>query len=112
MNKRKIFRHGVLVGSVMAGGILLSGCSDDAETAGLRVIHASPDAPAVNVRLGSVTEISNLDYAQSSGYEVISSGRQDVAVEAIIPGGNADVITVPDFLFDQNGRYTIIIFPQ
>lgn len=33
---------------------------------------------------------------------------KDVAVEAIIPGGNMDVITIPSFNFEQDGRYTVI----
>jgi hypothetical protein len=61
------------------------------------VIHASPDAPAVNVKLDGLTAIAELDYAESSGYQLVSTGSADIAVEAIIAGGNTDVINVPDF---------------
>jgi hypothetical protein len=33
---------------------------------------------------------------------------KDIAVEAIIPGGNADVINVTGFPVDENGSYTVL----
>ena len=108
MFKRNIYDHRLLAALTLGAGVLLSGCTDDVDTAQLRVIHASPDAPAVNVRLGSVTEISDLDYGESSGFASVFAGQRDVAVEAIIPGGNADVITVPGFSLGKDSRSTII----
>ena len=90
-----------------AGAFVLTGCDDD-DAAQLRVIHASPDAPAVNVKLDSRERISNLDYAHSSGYLEVGTGNDDITVEAIIPGGNADVISVPGFGFAKDVRYNII----
>lgn len=100
-------RNAVLV-AALAGAITLSGCDNDNETAQLRVVHTSPDAPAVNVKLDSGVTISDLDYAESSGFLEIGAGSRDVAVEAIIPGGNADVISVPGFNFEDGGRYTLL----
>ena len=97
-----------MLASAITGTTILAGCSDNIDTASLRVIHASPDAPAVNVRLNAITEIRDLDYADSSGYRSVFAGERDIAVEAIIPGGNADVITVPDFSFQKDVRYTIL----
>ena len=85
----------------------LSGCTDNKE-ASLRVIHASPDAPAVNIKLDNTAVISNLDYVESSGFVTIDAGRQDIDVEAIIPGGNADVLSIDDFNFRKDNRYTIL----
>lgn len=86
----------------------LAGCSDNNDTAQVRVIHASPDAPAVNVKLDGIQSITNLDYAESSGYLTINATLQDIAVEAILPGTNSDVITVDDFNFTKNSNTTII----
>lgn len=82
--------------------------SNDIDQASVRVIHASPDAPPVNVKLDGVTAIVDLDYAESSNYASIAAGDYDIAVEGIIPGGNLDVITVPDFDFADDSRTTII----
>lgn len=106
MYNTRILKPVMLAGLVSLG---LAGCSDsDNETASLRVIHTSPDAPAVNVKLDDSTEISNLDYAESSGFVSINSGLRDIDVEAIIPGGNADVISIDNFEFSENTRYTVL----
>jgi len=104
-----LFKKVVLSSSIISLG-LIAGCSDDndRETAQIRVIHASPDAPAVNVKLEGNESISNLDYAESSGYLVIDAAPQDIAVEAILPGDNSDVITVDDYNFTKDSNTTII----
>lgn len=107
--KRKSFRL-ALASSLVASTLLISACGDDDddEIAQVRVIHASPDAPAVNIRLDGATAISDLDFGESSGYLSIEADETDVVVEALVPGGNLDVITVPDFDFEENQRYTIM----
>ena len=101
--KRKL---GLATG-IIAGSLLLAACGDS-RNADLRVIHASDDAPPVNVRVGKKKLISNLDYAESSGYVAVRSGTKKVAVEAIIPGGNANVIEVKRFKFKRDTRYNIL----
>ena len=102
----------VMVASALASVLALVGCSTDDNilptNAQLRVIHTSPDAPPVNVKVDGATAVSDLDYAESSGYLNVTAGSKDIAVEAIIPGGNADVINVADFQLDDNGRYTVL----
>ncbi len=77
-------------------------------TSEVRVIHASPDAPAVNIRLNDNEVVTALDYGASTGFATITAGPTDIAVEGIIPGGNADVITVPAFDFVADTRNTIL----
>ena len=74
----------------------------------IRVIHTSSDAPPVNVKLNGDVAISNLDYANSSGYVSVDADDYNIAVEGIIPGGNIDVITVPGFNVAERSRTTII----
>jgi hypothetical protein len=99
--------NATLLAILLTGVAILTGCNDD-KSASLRVIHGSPDAPPVNVKLDSRTQISELDYAMSSGFLAVDTGRQDITVEAIIPAGNADVISVPGFQFVKDTRYSII----
>lgn len=99
----------LIVASLLVSGMAVTGCSDsDDDEANVRVIHMSKDTPPVNIRVGSSQVISNLDYAESSGYIEIDDGSRDVAVEAIIPGGNADVITVNGFDFEEDEYYNIL----
>jgi hypothetical protein len=57
----------------------------------LRALHASPDAPAVNIRVNGAQVLAGVDYAQGSGFLPVTE-RTRVQVEAIVPGGNAVVI--------------------
>jgi hypothetical protein len=94
---------------ILGLSLALTGCGDSGSSdADLRVIHASKDAPPVNVRVDNRTVISSLDYADSSGYVEVRSGTQSVVVEAIIPGGNADVITVPGLQLRGDERYNVL----
>jgi hypothetical protein len=58
----------------------------------LQVLHASPDAPAVNVFVDGEEALTAVDYKTGSGALAVSRGTYNVRVEAIIPGGNADVV--------------------
>lgn len=106
----RLNRKKFLIPFIFVTSMGLVGCSsdNDDEEAEVRVIHTSPDAPAVNVKLDGVTAISNLDYAESTGFAKIDAGVQDVVVEAIVPGGNLDVITVADLDFAEDTQTTIM----
>ena len=101
-----------LVAGTLSLSVLLSACGDSSSSSDdnsqLRVIHASSDAPAVNVRVDSNTAIADLDYAESSGYLEVRTGTRSIVVEAIVPSGTVDVITVDRFEIEEDERYNII----
>ncbi|UIO99358.1 DUF4397 domain-containing protein [Halobaculum sp. CBA1158] len=88
----------ILVGSVLASGATLGGVAGPAqttaqaddepaepvtqETAYLRVVHASPDAPAVNVSLDNETVVSDLGFGNDSEYLQIESGDYRLTISA------------------------------
>lgn len=101
---------------------LIAGCSDDgndsvvqfpdpveepAASGFIQVVHASPNAPAVNVLLNGSVAIEGLDYAETSGFAELDAGDYDIAVEGILPGGTVSVIDVPGFSLEENARPTI-----
>jgi hypothetical protein len=52
-----------------ASALVLGGCDDDDPARlDLRVIHASPDAPRVNVRVNDNEVLSAVDYKEGSGF--------------------------------------------
>jgi hypothetical protein len=56
----------------------------------VRVIHASPDAPAVDVKVkGGATLISNLAFPNASNYLEVDAGSYDLQVT---PAGASDVV--------------------
>ncbi|MEM7081908.1 MAG: DUF4397 domain-containing protein [Pseudomonadota bacterium] len=75
----------------------------------VRVIHASPDAPAVNVSLSGTEAIAALDFGQSSGFADVEAGDYDITVDGILPGDTTTtVITVNAFNLPEDGRTTIV----
>jgi hypothetical protein len=72
----------------------------------LRALHASPDAPAVNIRVDGKAVLSNVGYTQGSGF-LDAGERTRVEVEAIVPGGNAVVID-ESLELEFSTEYTVI----
>jgi hypothetical protein len=74
----------------------------------VQIIHASPDAPAVNVTLdGVVTPIlSGVDYRDSVLISV-NTGTYSVQVDGILPGATTPVIGPVDLTFDADTRYIV-----
>lgn len=90
---RKATRLSVVGGMVLGGmsALLALGCGDDSDeplpptdTAKLRVVHASPDAPAVDVYVeGSATPvISNLAYGSATAYLTVDAGSPNFQIRA------------------------------
>ncbi len=76
----------------------------------LRALHASPDAPAVNIIVNGAQALAGVDYTQGSGFLPVTE-TTEVQVEAIVPGGNVTVIdaTLP---LDFSTDYTVIAVGQ
>ena len=100
---------------MLLGTALLAACSgnnDNNEVGTLEVIHASQDAPAVNVLINGVELLSDVQY---KGAETVSlrTGDRTVTVEGIVPGGNVTVIPeagdpAPVIAMTKDARITII----
>lgn len=89
-----------------ADEVLSTEYSECAVTPTLRALHASPDAPAVNILIDNVEALSGVDFAQGSGF--VNAGMAEntgttgadvsVTVDAILPGGSkTPAISVPGF---------------
>lgn len=75
-------------------------------SAKLRALHASPDAPAVNVIINGTAALTDVDYRGGSGF-VDAPEQTRVQVEAIVPAGNAIVID-ETLELEYNTEYTVI----
>jgi len=102
-------------------GSLLIGCGDDDSnnqmmpdappavgTATFRVVHASPDAPAVDVYAEGVATplISNLAYGQASNYLEVDEGTYNLQVRAA--GGTDVVYETGDLALAADARITAV----
>ena len=103
-------KHTLLTGATLAGALVLAGCDNDDPLAQLRVIHASSDAPPVNVFVDSANPVSGLDYADSSGFVNVVAGTRDIVVQAIRPEPLADlsVITVNGLTLSEGSQTTVM----
>lgn len=96
--------------AALAAAGLLMGCSDDDKTgpngtAQVRVVHASPDAPAVDVLVDNQAVLNGVTYKQSSDYLDVPAGSRNIKVQAA--GGGAVVINA-DAAVTRGSAYTVI----
>jgi hypothetical protein len=75
----------------------------------LRVFHASPDAPKVDVWLDGEKALEGVDYQQTSGQISVPSGAHTVQLEAILPD-ESTVTVLPETALDlvADTEYNVI----
>jgi hypothetical protein len=75
----------------------------------VRVTHASPDAPLVNVYINGELALEKVDYKQSSGLIDVEAGTYTVEVRGILPDGSeVSVIGPADVTLDSDLRTDIV----
>lgn len=86
----------------------------DAGESSLRVVHLSPDAPAVDVFLngGATPAVSDLAYAEGTGYLSVLSGGYDVQVAASGASPDDAVLEVPGLLLLPGRSYTAVAYDE
>jgi len=72
----------------------------------VRVMHASPDEPEVNVLVDNNTVASNLAYGAATGYITVSSGSHTLQIE---PTGTTSTIVSTSLSFASNSTSTILM---
>ncbi|WP_354623602.1 DUF4397 domain-containing protein [Psychromonas sp. MME2] len=94
---------------VACGGGGGSSSVDSQSTTSLRVYHASPDAPLVNVWLDGKPALTGVDYQQSSGALFVSEGVHSVQIDAILPDGST-LTVLPETTLDlmADSEYNVI----
>ena len=78
-----------------------------AATPEIRALHASPDAPAVNIWVNGAPALTGVDYAQGSGFVPVIE-ENNVQVEAMLPNGATAIVIDEDVNLDYNTEATII----
>lgn len=98
---------------LLAASALTAACSDDDNDTGpegqarLRVVHASPDAPAVDVLVDDAAALSNVDYLTASDYVELADGAHNVKVNA---AGTSTTVIDADVDLADGTDYTVIAF--
>ena len=96
----------------LAATVFAAGCSDDDDggtgpttEAGVRVVHASPDAPNVDVLVDDAQVLSAVPYLGSSSYLAVPSGTRNVKVNA---AGTSTTVIDADLPLTAGTDYTVI----
>jgi uncharacterized protein DUF4397 len=72
----------------------------------VRVLHASPNAPAVDIKLADDSIVlQDVSYKEVTNYFCVSAGTYNFKVT--LTGSNDVVLTVPNVKLDPNYTYTI-----
>jgi len=100
-----------LLSLLLAATALSAACSDDDDNTGpegearVRVVHASPDAPSVDVLLDDAEVLSDVPYLASSAYLATSAGDHNLKVNA---AGTASTAIDADVTLADGTDYTVI----
>jgi hypothetical protein len=95
---------------LLAATALTAACDDDDNTgpeseSRIRVVHASPDAPNVDVLLDDEEVLSDVPYLEASDYLEASAGAHNVKVNA---AGTATAVIDTDVTLAEGADYTMI----
>jgi hypothetical protein len=74
----------------------------------VQVLHASADAPSVDVLVNGEVALTDVDYKDSSGWITVDEGTYSVEVQGVLPGGNAPVIGPADLAFEADTINTVV----
>ncbi len=80
-----------------------------AGTAELSVIHASPDAPAVDIDLNGRAFAQNIDFKQNIPNQLVVSGAVTLAVKGVLPGNARPTVIGPANLNLAEGTRTAVL---
>jgi hypothetical protein len=101
----RMIAAGVFIAVIGALG-LVSTASAQAE-ARIRVLHASPDAPAVDVYLDGSEAISDLAFDEITDYVSVPAGGHTVEVFPAAADGTGDAVITADVTLSADTDYTV-----
>jgi len=99
-----------LLSLLFAASALTAACSDDDNTGPdgdtrVRVVHASPDAPDVDVQVDDAEVLGDVPYLTASGYLDVPAGDRNLKVNA---AGTTTTVIDADVTLVDGTDYTVI----
>lgn len=107
--------------TLVLASVALAGCSDDDDnpaqpmqpgSADVRVLHLSPDAPAVDVFVDQTTPaaVSGLAFLEGTDYISLDPGSYRIDVSASGSAPSQSVLTVPNLDLQDAASYTAVAY--
>lgn len=94
--------------SLLAVSVLFVACDKDDDdpmsTSQVMVVHASPNAPNVDVRINNNVALSNVPYPTNSGYTQLNSGSTNIKVA---PAGTTTNVIDATVNLEANKNYSV-----
>lgn len=97
------------------GMLMLVGCGGSDKQmvplayASVRIVHASPDAPSVDINLNGSSSVTDLDYGQATGAFTVKPGALNVSVLGRLPGNARPAVIGPaDIMLAAGGAYAVL----
>jgi hypothetical protein len=84
--------------------VLVDDNTIDAGNARIRLVHASPDAPEVDISVDGVGVVSTLSFKENSPYLTLPEG--DYTVRILLAGTSTQVFEVPNLQLDAGTVYS------
>lgn len=94
-------------GVLDAGEVTATEILECEATPTVRALHASPDAPAVNIIVNGATALSGVDFSQGSGFVPVVESNT-VQVQAITPDGANPIVIDAAVDLDYNTEASIL----
>lgn len=82
--------------------------NDDDDYSYLRLYHASPDAPEVNIWLDGKLALEGVDYQQSSGAIKVAAGMHTLQVDALLPDGTSLTVLDEQLPLEKDTEYNVV----
>jgi hypothetical protein len=99
---------GLLAGTAMVAALAVPVAADSHDNAMVRVVHASPDAPNVDIWVDGETVLTDVPFTAVSDYLSLPAGDYEIAVSAT--GDTAPVIGPLTLTFEAGTSYTIAAY--
>jgi hypothetical protein len=99
---------GILAGTALVAAMAVPVAADEHDNAMVRVVHASPDAPNVDVWVDGETVLTDVPFTAVSDYLSVPAGTYSIAVSAT---GDTDPVIGPlDLTFEAGTATTIAAY--
>lgn len=105
--------------ALIISALALTACSSDDDNKAVvlpepdtfsqvRIIHASADAPVVNILANGGELLKDVDYAQSSGLLQVTSAEYNIAIDAQLPGDETQEVFTAFLDAEADMEYTAV----
>jgi len=95
-----------VLASMAVAGAGVAAAQDDQSDADLRVVHAVPDAPAVDVYVDGELAFEDVDFGNATDYQSVPTGTQTVTVT---PADEADTVVFEGEVDVESGQATVAV---